>query len=198
LSILPKTAIIGSIAAGFENKNSMGFKVINPPFNKLFNTSNITNLSCCVIIYTNNYETNYLLINNNSWAKAQVIEELTKANSNWLEDFYINSPSEPLNSNLLSYLLEMLNNLLILQYLISYLIIMVIIIFTCTIVANKNISLENLKSYPLGKYIYLALTKYISVWRETANFWIFFILISLLCFSLVSCYGMYQIISNLI
>lgn len=128
---------------------------------------------------------------------SQVIEELNKVNPNWLDEIFVNSPSEPLNSNLLSYLLEMLNNLLILQILISYLTIMVIIIFICTIVTNKNISLENLKSYPLGKYLYLGLTKYISVWRETANFWIIFILISLLCFSLISSYGMYQIISYL-
>jgi hypothetical protein len=82
--------------------------------------------------------------------------------------------------------LDFLTNSMYLQYISLYFATMATIIFTCKIILDNNINLEFIKKFIFGKFIYFGITKYISFWRGSANFWIylalflnwFFILIS--------------------
>jgi hypothetical protein len=126
-----------------------------------------------------------------------VIEELNKSYPNWKEDF-INSPLENGDVNSIKlFLIETLTNNLILQFIIIYLMIMFIIIFTCKLIIEKDIQLNKIKEYPLGNYIYYILEKYISIWKTSANIWIYLLVFSVLIFSMGSAYSIYQVISFL-
>jgi len=53
---------------------------------------------------------------------------------------------------------------------------MIIIIFTCKLIIDNNINInfDWIKGYKNGKYLYLGITKYISLWRISANILIYF------------------------
>jgi hypothetical protein len=63
-----------------------------------------------------------------------------------------------------------------------YLIFMLFVIITSKVIIDNNIQFDNIKSYPLGKYIHYFLIKYITMWGKRANLWIYFILFSLFFF----------------
>src|SRR5580658_5395839 len=92
-------------------------------------------------------------------------------------------------------LLDQLNNYFILEFVSVYLLVMMLIIFTCKLLIDKNIQFDGVKKYPLGHYIYIFLTKYISLWRTSVNLWIYFILLSVIIFHLTIIYSLYHIVS---
>jgi hypothetical protein len=221
MGTLPKVGIIGSTAAGF----TMVFQIINTQFtgNSSSIPSSITvNLSQVkpTIPNTspeawNNLITSFFggaerikidgkipLLNNtirgNPEQISKVIEQLDLMNPNW-RDTFINAPLElgDHSNSLVSFLFTSLSNSLYLHYINLYLIIMLIIIFTCKYIIDRNINLLPIKKIFLGKYLYLGLTKYLSFWRNSVNFWLYYIMFSLLIFNLASCYSIYQAITAL-
>lgn len=82
-----------------------------------------------------------------------------------------------------------------LQFICVYLLLMLIVIFSCKLIIDRNISLEILKKYPLGKYLYLVITKYISFWQDNASFWLYFVMFVLVIFTLASTLSIYQVIA---
>lgn len=119
---------------------------------------------------------------------SAVLPSLDQANPNWKEYLiinptFINSPLEPMNSSWINNIVDILTNYLYIQYSIFYLITMLIIIFTCKLFIDKNMNLEWVKGIIGGNYLYWGITKYLSFWRGSANFWIYYILICLWIFS---------------
>jgi hypothetical protein len=66
-----------------------------------------------------------------------------------------------------------------------------IFIITVKIITDKNIKIEIVKKFPLGKFLYIILSKLISSWRFNNIAWTYFMLISLLILSSISTYGIY-------
>jgi hypothetical protein len=150
------------------------------------------------------------LINNsfrvNAEQTSNVIKQLDLMNPSPLlrwevgsvgRDSFINSPLELGDNSLVSFLFTSLSNSLYLHYICLYLIIMLIVIFTCKYIIDRNINLAPIKKIFLGKYLYLGLTKYLSFWRNSVNFWIYYIMGSLLIFNLASSYSIYKAITAL-
>lgn len=78
-----------------------------------------------------------------------------------------------------------------------YLLIMLLIIFTCKLIIDSDIQLNKIKEYPLGNIIHKILVLYISVWKSSANIWIYMIVSGLIIFTLVSTYSTYSILTIL-
>lgn len=108
-------------------------------------------------------------------------------------DFPINSPLES-NSSLIQFVLDALNNHLIINFITVYLLLMLLIIIICKFILNKDIKFNRLDNYPLGIYINKFLIKYISIWQKSGNVWIIFIIISLIFFNTVVTFSTYQLI----
>lgn len=129
---------------------------------------------------------------------AKIIKELNETSPNWRNDFIlpnftINSPLES-NSSIIQFVLDALNNHLIINFVTVYLLLMLLIILICKFNINKNITFNRLDKYPFGTYINKFLTKYISIWQQFGNIWIFFILIPLIFFNTVVTFSTYQLI----
>lgn len=231
MHLLPKTGIIGGVAAGF----TLTFKVISNTFSTPTSTSGNSSIETGQItvkleglnIYKPNTNSNIaehlnildkyfgtnkinnsnlnikefhnkLEINANQEQTTNVIEELNKNIPNW-KDGFINSPIEngDLDNSIRLFLIETLTNNLILQFIILYLMIMLIIIFTCKLIIEKEIQFNIIKKFPLGNYIYNILNKYIYIWRTSANIWIYLIVFCIIIFTFGSTYSIYQTISFL-
>lgn len=104
----------------------------------------------------------------NSGSDSHVLTELNKQNPNW-KDLFIKSPLENTELLRINRAIEYLNINLTLQFIILYLIFMVLFIFTSKLLIENNIKLEGLKKLPLGYYIELILSKIIKMWTINAN-----------------------------
>ena len=87
--------------------------------------------------------------NFNRGESSRIILELNQINPNW-RDTFINSPLKS-DKELYQFVLEVLNNNIILHFITIYLLIMLIIIFLSKLVLN-NTNFNFLNNYPLGKY----------------------------------------------
>ena len=117
-------------------------------------------------------------------------------------NIFIKSPLEPSGSGggsdpLNQYLLDILSNELILNFVTVYLLVMLLIIFICKLILTKDIQFNKLKKYPLGSYINYFLVKYFSIWQTSGNIWIFLIVISLIVFNVTCVYANYNLIITL-
>lgn len=130
--------------------------------------------------------------------KAKILKELDQQTPDWKNDFnfseiFINSPLES-NNSLTQFVLDALNNHLIINFVTVYLLLMLLIILICKFIFTKDIKFNRLEKYPLGIYISKFLIKYISIWQKIGNFWIFIIIISLIFFNTVITYSTYHLI----
>lgn len=127
---------------------------------------------------------------NSSHSSAMDIFKLNNKDINII----INSPleSSELSSRVIqNQAIELLNYNLALHYIMIYLIIMSLFIFTVKFLIENNIRLDNIKNLPLGKYIFFILNKIISLWKKSNTFWIYFILFVLLISTTSATYGLY-------
>ena len=127
----------------------------------------------------------YLLMSN-----SQIISALDQQNPNWRYSI-INSPLE---ENLIPHIINVLSNNLLLHFIILYLLIMLLIIFTCKFILTDNIEFTKIQKYPLGGYIKYIINKFISIWKVSSNFWIYFILLNVLVFISGSIYSIYSLL----
>lgn len=142
-------------------------------------------------------------LNNNNYTAspedtAKFLKELDEQNSNWRESFFgsdnfINSPLES-NNSLIQFVLDALNNHLIINFITVYLLLMLLIIIFCKFILNNDIKFNRLEKYPLGTYINKFLIKYISIWQKIGNTWIFSIIISLIFFNSIVTFSTYHLI----
>jgi hypothetical protein len=106
----------------------------------------------------------------------------------------INAPLELTDAEKLNYISDLVNILqsnLIVNLVMVYMSFTLIFIITVKIITDKNIKIEIVKKFPLGKFLYIILSKLISSWRINNIAWIYFMLISLLILSSISTYGIY-------
>ena len=110
-----------------------------------------------------------------------------------INDGFINSPLEAneISLTIKNQVIELLGYNLTIHYIMLYLIIMGIFIFTIKFIIDSNVSTENLKKLPLGNYIYYFANKILSLWKKSNTFWIYFILFSLFIMMSASTYGIY-------
>lgn len=87
-----------------------------------------------------------LLQSNNHQSNSQVLSALDQQNPNW-RDSFINSSLE---ENLFPHIIEVLSNNLLLHFIILYLLIMLLIIFTCKFILKDNIEFTRIQNNPLG------------------------------------------------
>lgn len=128
---------------------------------------------------------------------SRVVEELNRTVPDWYNQF-INSPLEKgdlLNSPFLQSISDLIHTNLFLHFIILYLLIMLVIIYSCKVLLENNIHFNNILNYPLGKYIHKILNFYINIWKKNASFWIYFILFSLIIFNCGIVISLYKILS---
>lgn len=78
-----------------------------------------------------------------------------------------------------------------LHFIMIYFVCMLIFLFTIKLLVDKNVSFEFIKSYPLGKYIHVIISKIITLYSKSIIFWIYYLLIFLLIFLCVSTFSLY-------
>nr|UEX92979.1 hypothetical protein [Paramarasmius palmivorus] len=137
------------------------------------------------------------LLDKQEWkAGLSVTKEVEKVSVDWTKpspltepDYKLNLDSFikcPLDSNEL-FILEMLNNSLLLECIKICLIIILIIILLCKLLVNsKSIEIKFLNKYLLGRFINTLLFRYVNTWQKSNSVWIFLITTLLLSFSLTT------------
>lgn len=133
---------------------------------------------------------------------SEILNQVANQDLDWtqesnLADLFINSPLESSENSFLVMLVDFLTNSMYLQYISLYFATLATIIFTCKIIIDNNINLEFTKKFIFGKFIYFGITKYISFWRGSANFWIYFALFFNWFFILISSVGTHRAIINI-
>jgi hypothetical protein len=106
----------------------------------------------------------------------------------------INSPLELNNLDRLNDIKDivtLLNYNLVLNIVMIYLLYVLIVVLTLKFITDKNINLDKIKIYPLGKYIFFLISKLINIWKINNLFFIYFLLFSLFIFSCISTFGIY-------
>lgn len=141
--------------------------------------NNVLHLDENIVVTTKIEETTFEF----SEETSKIIQELEKFDLNW-RDIFINSPLEA-DKELYQFVLNMLNNNILLHFINIYLLTMLLIIFMSKLVLN-NTEFHFLKKYFLGQYISHFLVKYISIWQKSGNVWIFFIVICVILFNIVA------------
>lgn len=147
---------------------------------------------------------------------ASILKKLDELNPDWRDNFTIISTeaqantSSAINSakfqNLVSSPLEngegiqaavnTLSDLLMLNYVILYLLFMLLFIFTAkTLLSNTtSLKLEAVKKLPLGNVIVFIIEKYILVWQKSSVIWFFFLHVSVIIFIVISIYSITRLI----
>ena len=192
MHLLPKTGIIGGTAAGFtatfrlvnhytpgpvsggdsivhtgpveikvegiQTRNNQGIRdIIQNNFGNISHTSQMKSH----ISFKEEVISNIHTITGNLNETSKVISELEKVDPHW-RDKFIHSPLE-INTSLTKFVLEVLNDHLLLNFIIIYLLIMLLLIFISKFVLNKNTKFNNLNKYPLGNLINKFLVKVLRI-----------------------------------
>nr|YP_004376360.1 hyp4 [Moniliophthora roreri]ADO51587.1 hyp4 [Moniliophthora roreri] len=219
IGILPKTGIIGSIGSGLtisykiisnsmstpENAAAAGARIGIKPVTLNIELSNVQQHNSAVdlpsalknffgindgnynIPFTEKFKNNSIeLIGNESSNK--VIKALEENNPNW-KDSFIHSPLE--NNQ---FIIDILSNNLLLQFIVLYLLIMLILIISSKFLLNESSEFKTINSLPFGGVISYLLKKYISIWKKSSNIWILLIVFSIFIFNLVSIYSIYNLL----
>jgi len=135
---------------------------------------------------------------------SEILKQVANQNKNldWTRednfaDFLANSPLETSDNSFIPNLLDFLTNSMYLQYISLYFVTLAVVIFTCKLIIDNNINLEFIKEFIFGKYIYMAITTYISFWQKSATFWIYFSLFFNWLFIFISAFGTNRVIINI-
>jgi hypothetical protein len=209
LSLLPKAKIIavgasglavsyrllkeflpeGNINNGYLNTGPMEIKIegiiLDPvkigPNIKIFSNENLNSLRLDNLNFKPlNFDN---LQNSNLEEASKTIQELNKINPNWKNSF-INSPLEP---DKIQFILDSINDNIILHFISTYLLVILLIILITKLVL---LNLNYLNKFKLNKIFKYLLFKYISVWQKSSLIWIFFILGLLIIFNLASLFSL--------
>lgn len=132
--------------------------------------------------------------NLNPGGTSRTIQELEKFNPDW-RDTFINSPLES-DKVLYQFVLDTLNNNLILHFISTYLLLMLLIIFLAKIILI-NSDFKFLDKLFINNTLKVLIIKYISIWQKSNNIWIFFIIICVIIFNIGSLISIFNLISVL-
>ena len=82
----------------------------------------------------------------------------------------------------------MLENNLLLQLIVLYLLFVLLLVFTMKVISEKNLyssSFENkVLSLPLGKYLDMIIQRSLRGWESAHNYWIYLLLVFLIIFTI--------------
>jgi hypothetical protein len=129
-----------------------------------------------------------LLSDSNIIDNSKILKTLDQYNPNW-KDSFISSPLEPTD-----YIINTLNNNLMLDYIILYLLFMLLIILSCKFVIREDIDSNSIKKYLFIDSLSNLIKKYITIWKKSSNIWIYFILISIMISEIISIYSINNIL----
>lgn len=133
---------------------------------------------------------NIYLQSKNHQINSQVISAFDQQNPNWRDSFI----QSPLEENLTPHIINVLSYNLILHFIILYLLIMLLIIISCKFIIKENIEFTKIQNNPLGVWVKYTINKFISIWKVSSNFWIYFILFNVLVFTTASIYYTYYLL----
>ena len=132
--------------------------------------------------------------NLNPGGTSRTIQELDKFNPNW-RDMFINSPLES-DKVLYKFVLDTLNDNLILHFLSIYLLLMLLIIFLAKLnLINSDFNF--LEKFYINNTLKSLIIKYISIWQKSNNIWIFSIITCVIIFNIASLISFFNLISVL-
>jgi hypothetical protein len=177
MAVLPKIGLIGGTSVGYTilyrlSMESMGSTISNSSasvsvkpvqirletvanttfdvnsVNSLVNSLGLQNKSQLDrFSFTQSSNSDSILLQSNSHqSNSKILSALDQQNPNW-KDSFINSPLE---ENLFPHIIDVLSNNLLLHFIILYLLIMLLIIFTCKFILKDNIEFTKIKNNPLG------------------------------------------------
>jgi len=132
--------------------------------------------------------------NLNPGGTSRTIQELDKFNPNW-RDIFINSPLES-DKVLYKFVLDTLNDNLILHFLSIYLLLMLLIIFLAKLILI-NSDFNFLEKFYINNTLKSLIIKYISIWQKSNNIWIFSIITCVIIFNIASLISFFNLISVL-
>jgi hypothetical protein len=116
-------------------------------------------------------------------------------------NLFINSPLENEVYNLNNYFIEMLNNNLMLHFVMLHLTFMLIVMFTSKIIIESKVNLDKIKNLPLplkvSSFIHSIVVRVVNTWKSGVNYWILTILFFIMLFNSVSVYSFYVLLSLL-
>ena len=137
---------------------------------------------------------------NPDFLKNTLENEFLKKSINKQSNLNIWSPLEE-NPDLISWLTSVLKDILVLESAGIYLLLMLGIIFICKLLSKnlefKFISNITFLKWPIGSYIKKFLNWYINLWQKSSNFWIFFIIFTLLFSNCITTYSLIRILLKL-
>ena len=113
---------------------------------------------------------------------------------NLINDSLINSPLENSDLFLLNFkdnIIQLLTYGYFLNLLLIYFILVLFMVVTTKFVSDKKLSFEFVKSFPLGKYIYIIIEKTLLIWKYNNILWTYLILFFMLISILGSTYALY-------
>jgi hypothetical protein len=117
-----------------------------------------------------------ILSDHNAVQNSTVLQTLDQYNPNW-KDLFISSPLE--NIDLIT---NMLYDNLMLDYIILYLLVMLLIIISCKFVVSEDIDSKTIKRFVFSDFLSKLIKKYITIWQKSTVLWIYFLLFSLIIF----------------
>lgn len=164
--------------------------------NSLVNNLGLNNKSqLSQFSFTESSNLNKIYLNSqNNQTNSQIISALDQQNPNW-RDSFIHSPLElELEKNLTPHIISVLSDNLLLHFIILYLLIMLLIIISCKFIIKDNIEFTKIQNHPLGGWVKYIINKFISIWKVSSNFWIYFILFNVLVFNSASIYSIYSLL----
>nr|YP_025895.1 hypothetical protein 29 [Moniliophthora perniciosa]AAQ74319.1 hypothetical protein 29 [Moniliophthora perniciosa] len=126
-----------------------------------------------------------------------VTKEVQKVQVDWTQPSPMNKPEFkssldsfikcPLEYNEDKFFSGILTDLISLEFIKIYLLLILLIISACKLlIKSDSLKFEFLNKYSLGRHLNSFLNKYIIFWQKSSNFWVFFIIILLLIFSLTT------------
>jgi hypothetical protein len=116
---------------------------------------------------------------------------LDQQNPNWKDSFI----SSPLESN--DFILNILTDNLLLNYVILYLLFMLLIIISCKFAIGDNIDSKTIKRFVFSDLLSNLIKKYITIWQKSNILWIYFILISIIISEIVCIFSIIIILNIL-
>jgi hypothetical protein len=135
---------------------------------------------------TNKFNT--ILLDDNIINNSNILKALEQQNHNW-KDSFIPSPLEPTD-----FIINTLSNNILLEYIILYLLFMLLIIISCKILIRDEIELKTIKRFVVSEVLSKFIKKYITIWQTSNILWIYFILISIIISEMVSILSLINIL----
>lgn len=134
---------------------------------------------------------------------ADVVVQTVEPNASQLErSIFINCPLESTELYADKLLvINILNNDLLLHFIMIYFVFMLIFIYTLKLIGDKGLYTQDLQTkvqaLPLGKYLDMLISKSINTWKFSNNLWLYIIMVFLFLFLCFSAFAIFACLLSL-